>query len=139
MARHSAKKSSAAQRALLRAGLTLTAAGAALGGGAVSAGAAEPAAAPLASPVGDLDSAAAAGGAVTGALETATAGGLAPVKHLRLNPLSGTGVDPLDNAVGTQVADFKPVTTAVATGPLTKGGALADLPLVGPATSLLPG
>ncbi|MEU8489601.1 hypothetical protein [Streptomyces sp. NPDC048641] len=138
MARHSAKKSSAAQRALLRAGLTLTAAGAALGGGAVSAGAAEPAAAPLASPVGDLD-AAAAGGAVAGALQSASGGGLAPVKHLRLNPLSGTGVDPLDNAVGTQVADFKPVTTAVATGPLTKGGALADLPLVGPATSLLPG
>lgn len=59
MARHSAKKSSTAQRALMRAGLTLTAAGAALGGGAVSAGAAEPAAVPLASPVGDLDAAAA--------------------------------------------------------------------------------
>lgn len=122
----------------MRAGLTLTAAGAALGGGAVSAGAAEPAAVPLASPVGDLD-AAAAGGAVAGALGTAANGGLAPVKHLKLNPLSGTGVDPLDNAVGTQVADFKPVTTAVATGPLAKGGALADLPLVGPASSLLPG
>ncbi|MGW6361736.1 hypothetical protein ACWFR5_42855 [Streptomyces sp. NPDC055092] len=138
MARHTAKKSSTAQRALLRAGLTLTAAGAALGGGAVSAGAAEPAAAPLASPVGDLD-AAAAGGAVAGALGSASAGGLAPVKHLRLNPLSGTGVDPLDNAVGTQVADFKPVTTAVATGPVAKGGALADLPLAGPVSSLLPG
>ncbi|MFD0512854.1 hypothetical protein ACFQ0Q_25665 [Streptomyces aureus] len=65
--------------------------------------------------------------------------GLAPVKHLKLNPLSGTGVDPLDNAVGTQVADFKPVSTAAATGPVAKGGALADLPLVGPAGSLLPG
>ncbi|MFC9461863.1 hypothetical protein ACFWN5_42250 [Streptomyces sp. NPDC058430] len=138
MARHSAKKSSAAQRAVLRAGLTLTAAGAALGGGAMSAGAAEPAAAPLASPVGDLDTAA-AGGAVAGALTTAANGGLAPVKHLKLNPLSGTGVDPLDNVVGTQVADFKPVTTAAATGPVARGGALADLPLVGPAGSLLPG
>lgn len=76
---------------------------------------------------------------MTGALGSAANGGLAPVKHLKLNPLSGTGVDPLDNAVGTQVADFKPVTTAVATGPLAEGGALADLPLVGPAASLLPG
>ncbi|MET7516089.1 hypothetical protein ABZS88_21950 [Streptomyces sp. NPDC005480] len=138
MARHTAKKSSAAQHALLCAGLTLTAAGAALGGGAVSAGEAEPAAAPLASPVGDLD-AAAAGGGVTGALHTATQGGLAPVKHLKINPLAGTGVDPLDNAIGTQVADFQPASTAVATGPLAKGGALADLPLAGPATGLLPG
>ncbi|MEU6663603.1 hypothetical protein [Streptomyces sp. NPDC046821] len=138
MARHTAKKSSAGRRALLRAGLTLTAAGAALGGGAVTAGAAEPAATPLASPVGDLD-AAAAGGAVTGALHDATSGGLAPVKHLKLNPLAGTGVDPLDNVVGTQVADFKPVSTAVATGPLSKGGALADLPVVGQVTSVLPG
>lgn len=104
----------------------------------MSAGAAEPAAGPVASPVGDLDTAA-AGGAVAGALETAANGGLAPVKHLKLNPLSGTGVDPLDNAVGTQVADFKPVSTAAATGPVAKGGALADLPLVGPAGSLLPG
>jgi hypothetical protein len=119
MARHTAKKSSAAQRALLRAGLTLTAA-------------------PLASPVGDLD-AAAAGGGVTGALHTATQGGLAPVNHLKINPLAGTGVDPLDNAIGTRVADFQPVSTAVATGPLAKGGALADLPLVGPATGLLRG
>ncbi|MEV6472396.1 hypothetical protein AB0M77_09185, partial [Streptomyces sp. NPDC051657] len=30
---------------------------------------------------------------------------------LQLHPLANTGVDPLDNAVGTQVADFKPLTT----------------------------
>jgi hypothetical protein len=48
-------------------------------------------------------------------------------------------VDPLDNAVGTQVADFKPVSTAMATDNITKGQALEDLPVAGPvAASLLP-
>ena len=62
-----------------------------------------------------------------------------PVKHLTLDPLSNTSVDPLDNGVGSQVADFKPVSTAVATDPLTHGGSLATLPLVGTAAGLLPG
>ncbi|SCE53659.1 hypothetical protein GA0115235_12361, partial [Streptomyces sp. DpondAA-F4a] len=54
-------------------------------------------------------------------------------------PARRTGADPLDNAVGAQIADFKPVTTAIVTDPLTSGGALADLPLVGKVTGLITG
>jgi hypothetical protein len=64
--------------------------------------------------------------------------GVAPLRELRLDPLSNTGVDPLDNALGSQVADFRPVSTAAVTGPITSGGSLATLPLVGPVTGLLP-
>ncbi|SEO99712.1 hypothetical protein [Actinacidiphila rubida] len=72
---------------------------------------------------------------VTGAL----ASGIGPVKNLTLDPLSHTGTDPLDNALGSQIADFKPVSTAVVTDPVTHGGSLATLPLVGKAAGLLPG
>ena len=72
-------------------------------------------------------------------VEHALPGALAPVKRLQLDPLANTGVDPLNNAVGTQIADFKPVSTAMVTDPVAKGGALQDLPLVGQATALLPG
>lgn len=139
-ARHAATKSSSASRALLRAGLSVSVAGAALGLGGGVAGAA-PAALPaseLATPVGDVDPAV-AGSALTDGLHRATAGGLGAAKNLRLNPLAGTGVDPLDNAVGTQVADFKPVSTAVATGPLAEGGSLAEMPVVGAVAGILPG
>ena len=43
---------------------------------------------------------------LTGAVGHATG----PVAGLKPNPLAGTGVDPLDNGVGTQLADFKPLT-----------------------------
>ncbi|MGH4033818.1 hypothetical protein ACQB60_33365 [Actinomycetota bacterium Odt1-20B] len=129
-------------RALLRAGLTFGVAGAALGvGGAATASAAPVSmsqAVGLATPVGHFD-AATPGQAVTEAVHRSTAGGLAPAKHLRLDPLAGTGVDPLDNSLGTQVADFKPVSSAALTGPLTQGGSLDDVPVVGRATGLLPG
>lgn len=81
----------------------------------------------------------AAGTAVTGALGHSLDNGIAPVTHLRLDPLAGTGVDPLDNAVGTKVADFKPLSTAAVTGPVTGGGALKDLPVAGQITGLLHG
>lgn len=81
----------------------------------------------------------AAGGAVTGALGHSLSNGTAPVTHLRLDPLAGTGADPLDNAVGTQLADFEPVSTAAVTDPLTSGGALKDLPLVGPVAQAVHG
>jgi hypothetical protein len=71
---------------------------------------------------------------VTGALGY----GVAPVRDLQLDPLSNTTVDPLTNAVGSQVADFKPVSTAAATGPITSGGSLGTLPVLGPVTGLLP-
>jgi hypothetical protein len=73
--------------------------------------------------------------AVTGAL----ADSFAPTKHLTIDPLSNTSVDPLNNAVGSQVADFKPVSTAAVTDPLTQGGSLATLPVTGTVSGFLPG
>ncbi|MCG7524276.1 hypothetical protein MHW47_07435 [Streptomyces sp. OfavH-34-F] len=131
MARHALSKSR--RRTLLRAGLTVTAVGAALGAGGAAAQAAP---LPVVQETGTDtvlgEATEAAGGAVTGALGHAVGNSVAPVTHLRLDPLAGTGTDPLDNAVGTQVADFKPLSTTLVTDPLTSGGALKDLPLVGP-------
>lgn len=115
--------------------LTLTAAAAAVAAPAVAAEAA-----PL--PVQNaLDASPLAGLApamptqtVTGAL----ASSFAPVRNLTLDPLSNTTTDPLDNSVGSQVADFKPLSTAAVTGPVTQGGSLATLPMVGTATAALP-
>ncbi|MER5259211.1 MULTISPECIES: hypothetical protein [unclassified Streptomyces] len=133
MARH-ATASKNLSRALLRAGLTVTVAGAALGiGGAATANAAPAPAAPAS------DNLPAAGEGVLRAVEEVAAGGIGPTKDLKLNPLAGTGVDPLDNAVGTRIADFKPVSTAPLTAPLAKGGSLNDLPVVSSAAALLPG
>ncbi|MBO1334772.1 hypothetical protein [Streptomyces sp. VRA16 Mangrove soil] len=136
MSRHSAPKSpSRARGSLLRVGLTVTAAGAVVAGGGGAASAAAPQDAGPAATSGDVSP----GQAVSNALHSSTVGGLGVVKGLRLDPLAGTGVDPLDNAVGTQIADFKPVSTAAVTAPITSGGALKDLPVVGPATGVLPG
>ncbi|MFI9120256.1 hypothetical protein ACIGW0_12790 [Streptomyces bikiniensis] len=132
MARHAAPSTSR-RSALLKAGLTVTAAGAAL----VGAGAGAQAAAPVPLPVGPLTQtdAAAAGAGALGGIGHA----LGPLTQLKLNPLAGTGVDPLDNGLGTQVADFKPVGTNLVTDHVTGGGAVADLPVVGPLSQgLLP-
>ncbi|MGW1841144.1 hypothetical protein [Streptomyces sp. NPDC001966] len=138
MARHALSKSR--RRALLRAGLTVTAVGAALGAGGAAAQAAPLPHVPVVGADTGLGAAGeAASGAVTGALGHSLSNGIAPVTHLRLDPLAGTGTDPLDNAVGTQVADFKPLSTAAVTDPLTSGGALKDLPLVGPVAQALHG
>ncbi|RDG32837.1 hypothetical protein [Streptomyces corynorhini] len=141
MARHAAPTTP--RRTLLRAGLTLTAAGAALGLGTAGAQAAAPAAPlPLSGtdkPLLDAAELPIAGQAVGTALGHSAAGALGPVKSLQLDPLAGTGTDPLDNALGTQIADFKPISTAAVTGPVTDGGALKDLPLVGDVVALLPG
>lgn len=50
-----------------------------------------------------------------------------PVTDLQLNPLANTGVDPLDNGVGTQIADFQPISTTAVTGPISNGASLSDL------------
>ncbi|MFP3988343.1 hypothetical protein U9R90_12690 [Streptomyces sp. E11-3] len=125
-ARHAAPGRQA--RALLRTGLTLAVAGAALGAG--GAAGAEP-----------LDGIVSTSPdqPLTKTVTDTAASALAPAKSLQLDPLAGTGVDPLDNAAGTQVADFQPVSTADATYPLTSGGALEDLPVAGDALGLLPG
>ncbi len=73
------------------------------------------------------------------ALDAATRFGVAPVKDLQLNPFAKTAVDPLNNAVGTQVADFKPMSTRAVTGDLSQGASLEELPLAGTVTQLLPG
>ncbi|GAA2577055.1 hypothetical protein ACWCO0_07365 [Streptomyces tubercidicus] len=133
MPSHARPKPSRVPRALLRAGLVVSAAGAALAAGGAATASAAPAASDL-----TTDTGAAASG-LTGALLHSAGGGLAPVKNLQLNPLANTAVDPLANAVSTQIADFKPVSTTLLTGALSKGAALKDLPLVGQVTRVLPG
>ncbi|MFI9628719.1 hypothetical protein [Streptomyces sp. NPDC052042] len=134
MARHALEKSR--RRALLRAGLTITAVGAAMGAGGAAAQAAP---LPLVPATGADTGIEAAGSAVTGAVGQSLRSGITPVTQLQLDPLAGTGTDPLNNTVGTQIADFKPVTTGVVTDPLTSGGALKDLPPVSEAVKLLNG
>ncbi len=104
-----------APRVLLRAALTLSAAGAALAAGA---GAAQAVQLP-----GGTD-------VVGGTLQGITSG-VAPVENLQLYPMAGTTVDPLTNGVGTQIADFKPVGTTTVTKPLSDGDSLAQLPVAG--------
>ncbi|MFC8260998.1 hypothetical protein ACFUNF_26150 [Streptomyces sp. NPDC057291] len=133
MARHALSRSR--RRVLLRAGLTVTAVGAALGAGGAAAQAAPLPVVPASGADSSLGAVSEAAGGATGALGHA----VSPVTQLQLDPLAGTGVDPLANGVGTQVADFKPLSTGVATDPLTSGGALKDLPVVGQVTGLLHG
>ncbi|MFD5065461.1 hypothetical protein [Streptomyces sp. NPDC058394] len=133
MARHALSRSR--RRVLLRAGLTVTAVGAALGAGGAAAQAAPLPVVPASGADSSLGAVGDAAGGATGALGHA----VSPVTQLQLDPLAGTGVDPLANGVGTQVADFKPLSTGVATDPLTSGGALKDLPMVGQVTGLLHG
>ncbi|MFJ9207283.1 hypothetical protein [Streptomyces sp. NPDC102264] len=139
MARHAASFSP--RRTLLRAGLTVTAAGVALGLGGTAAQAADPAAPTPATDTSEQlsESSMAAGKALTGSVGYV----LGPLTDLKLYPLAKTGVDPLDNAVGTQIADFKPLSTAPLTAPVTEGAALKDVPVLGPvlgtATGLLTG
>ncbi|GAA2395638.1 hypothetical protein GCM10010420_21450 [Streptomyces glaucosporus] len=133
-------------RALLRAGLAVSAAGAAVISGAAAASAA-PALPVSGSAVGlsatgpqpDPEKALEGGASALDATGIATAGALRPAKDQPLHPLGGTPVDPLSNTVGAQVADFKGVSTEPVTAPLSNGGTLRTLPAVGTVTGLLPG
>lgn len=114
--------------------LTLTAAAAVLVPASAAVAAAPEAAGPSAPDPGSLlDELPTAG------LTSAVGPAVAPVRNLTLDPLSNTGVDPLDNGLGSQVADFKPVSTTAVTDQVTRGGSLGTLPVVGPATGLLTG
>ncbi|MFE6284903.1 hypothetical protein [Streptomyces sp. NPDC057877] len=62
-----------------------------------------------------------------------------PVSGLKPNPLAGTGVDPLDNGVGTQLADFKPLTSQQLTRPVAQAPSVGSVPGVGQVTGLLTG
>lgn len=162
-ARHARPRKPVLPRAVLRAAVAASTVGAALAAGAVTASAQQlpevpprtiPEAlsldfdAPLdfSTPPAGADRSLTDGGTfrdpageVTGGLSHAAPSALAPAKNLQLNPLAKTGVDPLDNSAGTQVADFQPVGTDTVTGPLAAGDSLSELPVVGQATGLLPG
>ncbi|MEU8970874.1 hypothetical protein AB0D11_16605 [Streptomyces monashensis] len=123
MARQNSPRPPVAPRALI----ALAAAGAALGAGAVTAHAES--AAPFVqvpshpTSFGDVDPR--AGLAVLAATVPYVMG---PVTGLKPNPLAGTGVDPLDNAVSTRLADFQPVGTQMLTGPVAETPSLGSLP-----------
>ncbi|CAL9510809.1 hypothetical protein SUDANB58_03649 [Streptomyces sp. enrichment culture] len=137
MARHATPRTPAARRALA----VLAAAGAALGAGAATASAVSADPAP---PGGvtrtrpaptDADGPRTGLGAAAGTVRHVAG----PVAGLRPNPLAGTGVDPLDNGVGTQVADFEPLDSRTVTGPVAQAPSVGDVPAVGRATGLLGG
>jgi hypothetical protein len=137
MARHTASQTPTARRALL-ALTTAGIAGVAVGAGAASA-AAEDTAIPAVgtihsrpSSLGNIDPRAGLQ-ALTGTVGYVTG----PVAGLKPNPLAGTGVDPLDNGLGTQVADFPPVATTMLTAPVAQAQSLGAVPVVGQATKLL--
>ncbi|MEU5506974.1 hypothetical protein [Streptomyces fungicidicus] len=110
MARHRAPRTPAARRALA----VLATAGVVLGAGAASAAAADS--------EGLADDAGHAVGAVA---------------DLKPNPLAGTGVDPLDNGVGTQVADFRSVDSREVTGPVAQAPSVGSVPVAGQAAGML--
>jgi hypothetical protein len=126
MARLSASSPSTARRAVL----AVTTAGLALGAGATTASADSAAPADLVnsrptsfgriSPNAGLQALNGALGYVTG-----------PIAGLKPNPLAGTGVDPLDNGIGTQLSDFQPLSSKMLTGPIAQAPSVGSIPLVG--------
>ncbi|MGW2910189.1 hypothetical protein ACWC9X_06990 [Streptomyces asoensis] len=132
MARHASPQSSTGRRALA----ALATAGVALGAGAGTAAATgEPALDVVhtrPTSVGRLDPQAGVQGAL-GSLSYVTGA----VAGLKPNPLAGTGVDPLDNGVGTQLADFKPLTSQMLTGPVAQAQSIGSIPVLGEVTKLL--
>ncbi len=133
MARHAYPRTPHARRALV----ALATAGAALaaGAGAASADGGETVAGPTPprpTSLGDLDPQAGLR-AVTDTVGHVTG----PAADLKPNPLAGTGVDPLDNGVGTKVADFQPLTSTALTGPVAQARSVGSVPVVGEATELL--
>ncbi|MFB7652352.1 MULTISPECIES: hypothetical protein [unclassified Streptomyces] len=133
MALHASPRTPHAQRALV----VLATAGAALAAGAATASAdSGETIAGLAhtrpTSLGNIDPQAGVQ-ALTGTVGYATG----PVSDLKPNPLAGTGVDPLDNGVGTKVADFQPLTSTALTGPVAQAQSLGAVPVLGQATELL--
>lgn len=127
MARLSAPQIPDARRVLL----AVTTAGLALGAGAGTAAAADgapvvdvlrtrPTSLDKVDPLAGLQALNGTVGYVTG-----------PIAGLKPNPLAGTGVDPLDNGVGTQLADFKPLTSTALTGPVAQAPSIGSIPVLG--------
>ncbi|WP_427920347.1 hypothetical protein [Streptomyces sp. cg40] len=135
MARHTSSQHPTAQRALV----ALATAGVALGAGAATAAAADNA--PVVdvmrtrpTSLGKIDPAAGLG-AVAGTVGYVTG----PIAGLKPNPLAGTGVDPLDNGVATQLADFQPVASQMLTAPVAEAESISRIPVVGQALGVLGG
>ncbi|MGW0572801.1 hypothetical protein [Streptomyces tauricus] len=132
MARHSALQNPTARRALL----ALTSAGIAVGAGATAAVAdTDPVVDVIRTrptSLGNIDPQAGLQ-AMTGTVGYVTG----PVAGLKPNPLAGTGVDPLDNGLGTQVADFPPMATTMLTAPVAQAQSLGSVPVLGQVTTLL--
>lgn len=61
------------------------------------------------------------------------------IRYLPVNPLAGTNANPLDNSIGSQVDDFKPVSTGDVTKPIADSRSVGDLPLLGGAVKALGG
>ncbi|MGW5651107.1 hypothetical protein [Streptomyces humi] len=127
MARHASSPNPTAPRALV----ALATASVALGAGAATAAADTRPGADVArtqpTSVGHVDPQAGVR-ALSGMLPYVTGA----VAGLKPNPLAGTGVDPLDNGVGTQLADFKPLTSKTLTGPVAQAPSVGAIPVVGP-------
>ncbi|KAA0935409.1 MULTISPECIES: hypothetical protein [Streptomyces] len=132
MARHPASQNPTVRRAVL----ALTTAGLAVGAGATSAAADTESVLGMVhtrpTSLGNIDPQAGLQ-AVTGTVGYVTG----PVAGLKPNPLAGTGVDPLDNGLGTQVADFPPLATTMLTAPVAQAQSLGAVPVVGQVTGLL--
>lgn len=126
MARHASPKTPSARRALA----VLATAGAALGAGAATASADT-------APALDVTHARPASmsgiGQQSGLSQLTGPLGYAvgPVAGLKPNPLAGTGVDPLDNGIGTQLADFKPLSSRSVTRPVAEAQSFGSVPLLG--------
>ncbi|MFJ9775349.1 hypothetical protein ACIRVF_29545 [Kitasatospora sp. NPDC101157] len=66
--------------------------------------------------------------------------GVAPLKSLRLDPWANSSADVLNNGATIQPDQgLAPVGTGMLTGPLSAGGGVKDLPLVGGLSGVLPG
>ncbi|MEV5956943.1 hypothetical protein AB0M11_24780 [Streptomyces sp. NPDC051987] len=126
MSRHASSPTPTARRALA----ALATAGVALGAGAATAAAdARPAVDGVRTrpaSLGHIDPQAGMR-ALGGVLPYVTG----PVAGLKPNPLAGTGVDPLDNGIGTQLADFKPLSSQTLTGPLAQAPSIGAIPVLG--------
>ncbi|MFJ8470499.1 hypothetical protein [Kitasatospora sp. NPDC094011] len=77
------------------------------------------------------------------ALGGTTAGlgyGVAPIKSLRLDPWANSSADVLNNGATVQPDQgLAPLGTGTLTSPLSAGGGVKDLPLVGGLSGVLPG
>ncbi|WP_432134669.1 hypothetical protein [Streptomyces sp. bgisy154] len=138
MARHDSPHTPTARRVLA----ALATAGAALGAGTGAAAAAEVPALDAVNAGEVLHTSPTSLGRIDpqGGLKGLTTGlpyAVGTLTGLKPNPLAGTGVDPLDNGVGTQLADFQPLTSKALTGPIAQARSIGSMPVVGEVAGLL--